>query len=359
MTDELYLGPGKIPPAVLHELLARFGARSRRVLLGPTPGEDAAAVLHSQPVLVVSSDPVTFPTPRPCWHAVHLNANNVATRGADPAWFTVTLLLAPADARISRLESLLAELGEACSEVGAELLGGHTEVVPGLERTMVTGTMLGEVTTARLTATRDTRPGDAVLVVGPVGLLGTGLLAKNCASHLQAAGMSVEQIGQARSLLRSPGISIVRAARLAAMQGSPHSMHDTTHGGLVNALVDLARVAGVTLEVEASRVPVHDLTRQVAAALGLDPWGMMGSGSFVLTCSEDDVPPLLAAYQKAGITAARVGRAMAGKAEAIRLDGEGGSRHLSTLEEDPVLGFMQQRGAKPRGPESGEDPPRT
>ena len=37
------------------------------------------------------------------------------------------------------------EQHEACCELGISIVGGHTEVAPGLQRPIVSGFMLGEV----------------------------------------------------------------------------------------------------------------------------------------------------------------------------------------------------------------------
>jgi len=92
MSDER-LPEGKIPPRVLRELLDRLGAGAG-LELGPAAGEDAAvAAAGSEPRLVLAADPITFPTADPGWHAVVVNANDVAATGGEPRWFLSSILV--------------------------------------------------------------------------------------------------------------------------------------------------------------------------------------------------------------------------------------------------------------------------
>ena len=82
------LRPGKLPQAMLAELLARVPRSDPRVLVGPGIGRDAAVLdIGGGRCLVAKTDPVTFATEQVGWYAVHVNANDVACMGARPAWF--------------------------------------------------------------------------------------------------------------------------------------------------------------------------------------------------------------------------------------------------------------------------------
>src|SRR5512140_2892939 len=92
---EMSYPPGKLPNAVLQQLLARItpSVPDPRVLVGPRIGEDAAVLDFGDSCLVITTDPITFATEHAGWYAVQVNANDVATRGARPRWFLVVLLL--------------------------------------------------------------------------------------------------------------------------------------------------------------------------------------------------------------------------------------------------------------------------
>ena len=138
------LGPGKLPAAMLAELLGGITHRDPRVLLGPGIGRDAAVIdMGGDRCLVAKTDPVTFAADEIGWYAVHVNANDIACMGARPAWFLATALLPPgADDDLPA--TIFDQISAACGDLGIELVGGHTEVTIGLDRPIVVGAMLGE-----------------------------------------------------------------------------------------------------------------------------------------------------------------------------------------------------------------------
>ena len=84
---------GKLPPELLARLLSAAPAQDERLLVGPGIGLDCAVVDIGSTLLVFKSDPITFATDEIGWYAVQVNANDIATSGADPTWFLVTMLL--------------------------------------------------------------------------------------------------------------------------------------------------------------------------------------------------------------------------------------------------------------------------
>jgi hydrogenase maturation factor len=128
--DSMALKTGKLPPALLKKLLKYSGAKDRRVLLGPRIGEDAAVVKMGKHLLVLKTDPVTYASDMIGWYAVNVNANDIATRGAKPAWFQAVILLPPGSDE-SLAESIFKQISKAAKALDVAVTGGHTEVTPG------------------------------------------------------------------------------------------------------------------------------------------------------------------------------------------------------------------------------------
>ena len=138
------LQSGKLPAGLLAELLAKVPSGDPRVLVGPGIGRDAAVIdIGNGRVLVAKTDPITFATDHIGWYAVHVNANDIACMGARPAWMLATALL-PVGCQDSLPAQIFDELTAACAELEIALVGGHTEVTPGVDRPVVVGAMLGE-----------------------------------------------------------------------------------------------------------------------------------------------------------------------------------------------------------------------
>ena len=300
---------GKLPAEHLARLLARFPIQDPRVIVGPRVGEDAAVLDMGQRYLVAKSDPITFATDAIGWYAVHVNANDVACTGAEPRWFLATLLLPQGQADADMAKDILTQITRACQEVGAVLVGGHTEITYGLDRPIVVGAMLGEVLPERLVTTGGARPGDVVLFTQRLAVEATAIIAQEKRAELiQHHGLSAEYVDRCANFIYRPGISVVPAAQIATGAAPIHAMHDPTEGGLATGLWELAAAAEVGLEIMAQAVPIYPETRALCDAYGLDPWGVIGSGSLLLTLNPAHTQQVCDALTEAGIEVTSIGR---------------------------------------------------
>ncbi len=304
---------GKPPGAVLEQLFRQSALRDPRVIVGPKVGEDAAVIDNGSTYLIVSADPITFLAEDIGWYAVQVNANDLAVRGAQPAWFVMTVLLPEAQANQTMLADIFSQVSAACLAVGASVIGGHTEVTAGLDRPIVAGTMLGEVAKDRLVTTGGAQVGDAVLVSKGIAIEGTSILARSFPQALAARGLAADAIQAARSFVRSPGISVLAEAQAALNAAPIHSMHDPTEGGLATGLFELAVAAGVRLQIDREAVPVFPECAQCCEALGVDPWGLIASGALLLTCEARHARAVLQAWEAAGIAGKAIGRVIGGE----------------------------------------------
>jgi hydrogenase expression/formation protein HypE len=302
---------GKLPADHLTRLLAQLSIQDPRVVLGPKLGEDAAVLDMGDRYLVAKSDPITFATDAIGWYAVHVNANDVACSGAAPRWFLATLLLPAGRADAALVDAIFAQVVQACTEVGATLVGGHTEITYGLDRPILVGAMLGEVAPECLVTTGGARPGDAVMLTKRVAVEATAIIAREKRDELSRRhGLAADYLDRCADFLYRPGISVVREAQIAAETAPIHAMHDPTEGGLATGLWELAAAAGVGLEIDAQAVPIYPETRCLCDAFGLDPWGVIGSGSLLLTLDTSAAERVRGALSAAGIEATVIGRVL-------------------------------------------------
>lgn len=284
----MMLRPGKLPAAMLAELLGKIQHRDPRVVVGPGIGRDAAVIdIGGGRCLVAKTDPVTFAAEQIGWYTVHVNANDIACMGARPAWFLATALLPPG-APDSLAAAIFDQITSACDALAIELVGGHTEITMGLDRPIIVGAMLGEAARDEIVRGENIRPGDRVLMTGGIAIEGTALLAREAAGTLAARGVTMEVIAHARDMLFDPGISVVGAAQELCAAVRPRLMHDPTEGGLATALQELAAAADATLRVDPDAVRVYDETQVVCDALGLDPLGLLASGALLAIVGAED-----------------------------------------------------------------------
>ena len=325
------IGLGKLPAKQLQALLARHARADASVLVGPGIGEDAAVIDMGERCLVAKTDPVTFASDEIGWYAVHVNANDVACCGARPRWFLATLLLPELETTADLVETIFEQIAAACDELDVTLCGGHTEITHGLDRPIVIGQMLGEVGHDAVIRGAGARAGDAIILTKGIAVEGTALIAREMPDAL-AGVMDAQALERCAGFLKSPGISVVRDARLALEAGRVHALHDPTEGGIATGLWELAEAAGLGLRVDEDRLPVLPECALMCRHLGLEPLGLIGSGSLLIAAPREDAPGIVEKLGEANIAATVIGE-LTSAHEGRRLRSPDGS--LAPLPEFP------------------------
>ncbi len=301
------LPTGKLPAALLARFLSSLPPPGDAVIVGPRPGEDAAVIDPGGPeLLVAAADPITLASAGAAQALIAVNSNDIAVMGGEPRWLLTTLLL-PEGVEQDRALDLLEELAEACRRASISLIGGHTEITAGLDRPLLCATLLGTVPRDGLKLSRDLRPGDAVLQVRPVALEGGAVLAREHAPRLLAAGVPPEVIRAAARWLDSPGISVLSPARAIRAIPGVRAMHDPTEGGIATALREFAEAGGVDFRIDPAAIRVLPECRTMCEALGLDPLGLLASGSLLVGVAPDAAKAVEEALEGAGSPAWVIG----------------------------------------------------
>ena len=337
------MDPGKLPNELLARLLAKVQPRDPRVVLGPGIGRDAAVIDNGGPkLLVAKTDPITFAADLIGWYAVHVNANDIACMGARPAWLMTSVLL-PQGAAPELAESIFDQVLEACRTLEIELVGGHTEITYRLDRPIVVAALLGEVERDRLVQPEGARPGDALILTKGIAIEGTAVLGREAAAALADLGMKASEIESAKNCLFEPGISVLPEAMAACEAVRVHAMHDPTEGGLATALYEMAAAAGCGLEVDEARINVLPVTRRLCEAAGLQPLGLLASGSLLLAVAEVDTDAALAAVRGVGVAAECIGTVLPPGRGAI-MGGDIQGRPVPRFARDEVARFFSEHG---------------
>jgi hydrogenase expression/formation protein HypE len=308
------LRTGKLPAELLSELLREFEADSGSdrpageiVRLGPAIGEDACAIDVPEGTLVAATDPITLAGSEIGQLAVTINANDIAVMGVRPRWFMATILL-PVGTTEVEVRALFASVRAALTEVGATLVGGHTEITGVVSQPVVVGQMMGFSENRQIVPTGGVVTGDVVLQVGRAPVEAAVVLAEYASQH---SNLPTDLLTRASAALRDPGISVVSSALLAARCGAT-ALHDPTEGGLSSGLYELARASGVRLDIDERSVLWFEPGVAVCRALGADPWGALASGTLLSSFPESRVDSALRSLSDAGFEASTIGIARPG-----------------------------------------------
>lgn len=310
MEDKFYK-TGKLPQEVLDDLLQRYVTLSDpSVVVGPGIGRDAAVIeTGGDEYLVLKADPITFATDQIGRYALAVNANDIACMGGRPRWFLPTVLLPENQTDDRFVADIFRQLSEAALEMGISIVGGHTEITYDLNRPIVAGLMVGTVGRERLIRDGMGREGDMLILTKAVAVEGTSLIAREKEKEVLER-FGEEFLERAKGFLFSPGISVVKDAETAINIGGVSGLHDPTEGGLATGIHEIARSSGVGFEIWKERIPVYSETEKLSAYFGIDPLGLIASGSLLILAREGRTESIISALEDAGIRSAVIGRAV-------------------------------------------------
>ena len=296
------LALGKLPPEVLSRyLFGMTGAPSPDLVVPPSLGVDFGVVRQPGGYLVVSSDPVTGVKERIGWYAVNVSANDVATSGNRPR-FLQSIILLPEDAKVGTVARISREMHATAEGLGMTIVGGHTELTPGLTRPIVVTTAFAFARSFVTAA--DAREGDTMMLTKSAAVEGTAICASDPSRFRGRADAAV--LARARRFLRK--LSVVEEAVAAFGTGQVHAMHDCTEGGVLGAAYEMSFASGLGFQLEEERIPVAKETAYVCSTLGLDPLRLISSGTLLLAVKRGAEGAVADAVAAAGSTVSPIGR---------------------------------------------------
>jgi hydrogenase expression/formation protein HypE len=320
------------------------GKASRRLVEGlfapllfgasPDPLGDAAHLKINGAQMAITTDsfvvkPLVFPGGSIGELAINGTVNDLAVSGAKPQAIVVTFIL-EAGLRTDILQAEIEAMANAAQKAGVRIAGGDTKVVEhGKADSMyITTTGLGAPLAGVEIDPHSVRPGDKVLLSGPIGDHGiTILLARG------ELDMEGDLCSDTRSVFPLV-VAVVRAA-------SPgiRWMRDPTRGGVATSLNELARDCGQGIVLFEDSVPVHDAVRGACELLGLDPLHIANEGQFLAVVAPELADAALKALQETpgGNEARIIGEIREQPAGSVLVTTlYGGSRIVDMLVGDPL-----------------------
>jgi len=325
---------GKLPLEYLEDLLKKYAVPGERVLLGAGIGRDATVIDWGEKLLVVKTDPITFVTDEIGYYAVHINANDIACTGGVPRWFLVTLLLPEERTDRELVESIFSQIATACQDMGIGWVGGHTEITYGIDRPIVVGQMLGEVTRGEFAHPGRIQVGDLVILTKGIAIEAVSILAREKEKTIRQK-WGEDFLRRCRNFLHDPGIGVLREAQIALRMGEVHAFHDPTEGGLATGLYELAQAAQVGLQILRDKIPIFEETKRMCEAFGLDPLGVIASGALVIVTDPVNADSIVEGLRREGVQAEIIGEVVS-QSEGLHLLSDSQRHPLKPFERDEL-----------------------
>mgnify|MGYP000243511651 CR=1 FL=1 len=271
--------------------------------------------------------PIEFPGGDIGSLAVNGTVNDLAVSGASPLYLSLNAFIEEG-LEIATLDRIVASLAEAARAAGVRVVAGDTKVLPRGEGggLYLATTGVGLRPVGLDLGLHRIRPGDSILVSGPIGDHGIAVLGAR--GELGFESNIESDVAPLNHLV---------AAMLEASD-QIHVLRDPTRGGLATVCSELARATGRGISLEQSSVPVRDAVISVCEMLGYDPLYLACEGRVVAIVDPAQADRVLECWRAlpAGRDAAIVGEVADGRQRVVLVTELGGERILEELEDDPL-----------------------
>ena len=320
---------GKATAALIEGLLVPAFASPALDLLADAGSVeiDGARIAMTTDSFVVK--PIRFPGGSIGELAVNGTVNDLAVAGARPLALSLSLILEEGlESDVLRAE--VAAIAAAAEAAGVKVITGDTKVVERgyADQLYICTTGLGAVDARATLSPTALRPGDRLLLSGPIGEHGTAIMLARGEFEL---GAMIES--DTRSLW--PLVD----AMLERVGPQLRCIRDATRGGVASALNELARASGVSMLVRENQVPVHPAVAGASELLGIDPMHVANEGVLVAAVAPEGVDAALEAMRCApgGERAVEIGEIKTEPPGMVLVETAfGGKRVMDQLVGDPL-----------------------
>lgn len=259
--------------------------------------------------------------------AVCGTVNDLAVSGAKALYITASFIIEEGFS-ISDLERIIASMAETCKEANVSIIGGDTKVVGRgqADKIFITTTGLGYILPEAVLGYQRIKPGDVVIVNGPLGNHGISILMERESFNFETKIFS-----------DCAPLNLITEKILKKFKGIKF-MRDLTRGGLVTNAKEIAQSAGVDITFQEEEIPVDNNVKGVSETLGLDPLYLANEGKFLIIASKNEAEKMLKFLREELLEkdASIIGIVQKGNGEVYLKTALGGRRRLNMFAGAPL-----------------------
>ena len=260
--------------------------------------------------------------------AINGTVNDLAVGGAEPLFISAAFILEEG-LPVEVLRNVVTSMQEAATHAGVQIVTGDTKVVEkgSCDGMFVNTAGIGLIRTALHLSADQAKPGDVVLLSGPIGDHGIAILAER-------EGLSFE------TDIASDTVSLYPLVTdMLGTGATVRCMRDPTRGGVASACNEIAQTAGVGIQLFEEAIPVRPEVRGACELLGIDPLYIANEGKVLVIAAADEAAQLLDSMQRnpLGIGAAVIGKVTRENSGLVTLRTSFGTiRIVDMLANDPL-----------------------
>lgn len=196
--------------------------------------------------------------------------NDLAVMGAKPVVLSVGLIIEEGF-EIEKLEKIIISMKKTAAEAQVEIVCGDIKVVNkgNCDKIFINTAGIGVVARKGRISASFAKPGDAIVVSGPIAEHGIAIL-------------SQRESLEFKTVLKSDCAALNGlVANMMEFASDIHVMRDVTRGGLAAVLNEIAQQSNVGIEIEEQRIPIRSQVKGACEILGLDPLYLACEGRLV------------------------------------------------------------------------------
>lgn len=305
---------GKLTNEQLDRIILKKLKHTRsEVICAPSIGVDCTAVKLNDGVAVLSCDPITAAESGIGRLTVNVSCNDAAAAGAEPIGLMITLLLPPSVCECE-VEAVMDEIIAASEAANVDVIGGHTEVTPAVNRIVTCATVIAKPVGNGVITPTGMRPGDDIVLTKHAGLEGAMILADKAPDGL----LTEDEKAEVKAFAKNT--TVVREGLYAAAHGAT-AMHDVTEGGIYGAMWEMSAASGCSIDFDSRKIDIHHITRKLCRHFDIDPYKLISSGCMLIAIQDGGA--LVNGLTALGISAAVIGKALKAEGECIVKDENG------------------------------------
>jgi len=197
---------------------------------------------------------------------------------------------------IKQLKEIISSMKNILEKYNVALIGGDFKVMPKgqVDKIVLTMAGIGLIPKNRLIKDSNIKPGDKIIVTGPIGEHGAAIL-------IAQTGLEAEA-----PTIKSDCSPIIDAIEAAFKVGGIHAAKDPTRGGLAMALNDWAKKAKVSIIIWEEKVPLRDEVRAYSEMLGVDPFSLASEGIALIAVDSDKAENMVEELRRKGYRNAEI-----------------------------------------------------
>ena len=260
--------------------------------------------------------------------AVHGTVNDLAMVGARPLYLSAAFIIEEGFP-LADLHRIVDSAQAAAKNAGVTIVTGDTKVVDRgkADGCFVVTTGIGIVEHGLTLSSDQARPGDVVILSGPIAEHGAAIMAARAELELDTPVTS-----DTAPLHRLVATMLSTGAALRCFR-------DPTRGGVATALTEIARRSGTGIVLRESAIPIREPVRGLLELLGLDPLYVANEGRLLAIVDGADADRVLARMRQEpdGREACVIGEVVADDQRLVVLEtGVGGRRIVDMLPGDQL-----------------------